>query len=67
MDTYDKDKRIQELEELVKALQAQIEDLKRQLGINSQNSSMPPSSDPPSTPKKPPKKKKAKRGAQKGH
>ncbi len=43
MDT--KDKRIHELEELVKKLLARIEELERRLALNSKNSSKPPSSD----------------------
>lgn len=40
-----KDKRIQELEAIVKKLLERIEELERMLGLNSSNSSKPPSSD----------------------
>ena len=40
-----KDKRIHELEQLVKELLARIEELERRLALNSNNSSKPPSSD----------------------
>lgn len=38
---------------MIAALQAEVEGLRRRLGLNSQNSSKPPSSDPPSVPKRP--------------
>ena len=63
----EKDRRIAELEATVAKLLARIAELERRLGVNSQNSSKPPSSDPPDAPKKPPRKKRSKRGARKGH
>ena len=65
-----KDKRIAELETLLKAALEEIASLKERLAVlekNSSNSSKPPSSDivKPSKPKD--KRKKRKRGAQKGH
>ena len=73
----DKDKRIQELEtenaELratVAKLLERIALLERRLGMNSENSSKPPSSDPPGAKDKkakPAKSRGKKRGAQKGH
>jgi len=71
-----KDRRIEELErenaELrakVEQLMAEIAELRRRLGLNSRNSSKPPSSDGPEAPRKRSGKKgrKRKRGAQKGH
>ena len=41
----EKDKKIQKLEDLVNKLLARIEELERMLGLNSSNSSKPPSSD----------------------
>jgi transposase len=74
MAAADKDRRIAELEKenaelraTVAKLLARIAELERRLGINSTNSSKPPSSDPPDAPKKPPRKKGKKRGARKGH
>ena len=67
MATDDKDRRIAELEATVAKLLARIDELERRLGINSTNSSKPPSSDPPHAPKEAPRKKGKKLGAQKGH
>ena len=41
----DKDKKIQELEAIIVKLTARIEELEKRLGLNSKNSSKPPSSD----------------------
>ena len=62
-DTYTK-----QLEDKIVTLEARIQELERLLGMNSQNSSKPPSSDGPevSKPHKTNKGRK-KRGAQKGH
>ena len=40
----DKDKKIQELEAIIVKLTARIEELEKRLGLNSKNSSKPPSS-----------------------
>lgn len=63
-----KDKYIKQLEDKVAMLEARIQELERLLGMNSQNSSKPPSSDGPEVPK-PAKggKVRRKRGAQKDH
>jgi len=63
-----KDKYIKQLENKVATLEARLRELERLLGINSQNSSKPPSSDGPEVPK-PGKRGKVrrKRGARKGH
>ena len=68
MDKDDKDKYIKQLEDKIATLEARIQELERLLGINSQNSSKPPSSDGPEVPK-PGKGGKGhrKRGARKGH
>jgi len=71
----DKDAYIKSLEEKIKTLekrieqmQKHIENLERRLGMNSQNSSKPPSSDPPGTATVLPRKRgRNKRGARKGH
>lgn len=64
-----KNARLVELESAVLALRKQVEVLLEQLGRNSNNSNLPPSSDPPGKPKGEgkPKKRKRKRGGQKGH
>jgi len=61
-------------DELIKCLQkenaelkARVRELERLLGINSRNSSKPPSSDPPSAPKKSAPKRRKKPGAKIGH
>lgn len=58
-----------ELRKRIEVLEAEIKEMKRLLGMNSQNSSKPPSSDGPDVSKPEPKGKqgKKKRGAQKGH
>ena len=53
--------------EQAKALQAEVDKLREQLGQTSRNSSRPPSSDPPSMPKRKPKPSGRKRGGQPGH
>jgi transposase len=70
----DKDAYIKQLEEENAALKKRItvlekciEELERRLGMNSQNSSKPPSSDPPGTVKVLPRLLRRKRGARKGH
>ena len=64
----DKDKRIRELEDTVTQLLDEIGKLKRRLGMDSTNSSKPPSSDYPGSKAKPGKTPKRKsRGARKGH
>lgn len=66
----DKDKRIEELEATVALLLQEIAELKRRLGMNSENSSKPPSTDSPGSKNKaarPKKGRKKKRGAQNGH
>lgn len=70
----DKDAYIKQLEEENAALKEhitmlgkRIEELERRLGMNSQNSSKPPSSDPPGTVKVLPRLLRRKRGARKGH
>ncbi|NIA16566.1 MAG: transposase, partial [Nitrospiraceae bacterium] len=49
------------------ALRKRIEELERLLGMNSRNSSMPPSSDGPNAPAQSQKLRRRKRGARKGH
>ena len=52
----------------IATLEAEVASLKERLGLNSSNSSKPPSSDPPGTPPSaPPKGSPRKRGGQKGH
>ena len=53
-------KRLQEMEK-------QLETLQRRLGLNSRNSSKPPSSDPPGRTATLPKRRRKKRGARQGH
>jgi len=63
----DKDTYIKQLEQEIVRLKKQIEELERRLGMNSQNSSKPPSTDPPSTAVVLPRRLRKKRGARKGH
>jgi transposase len=64
----DKDTYIKQLEQEIVQLKKQIKELERRLGMNSQNSSKPPSSDPPGMPTVLPRKLRRKKcGAQKGH
>ena len=62
-----KDELIRCLQKENAQLKARVRELERLLGINSRNSSKPPSSDPPSAPKKSGPKRRKKRGAKKGH
>ena len=56
-----------ELKKRVETLEKRIEELERLLGMNSSNSSKPPSSDPPGVFIVQPKHRRKKRGAKKGH
>ena len=58
---------IEQLEKQIIELKKRIEELERLLGMNSQNSSKPPSSDLSKTLAKPTKQRRKKRGAKKGH
>ncbi len=63
-----KDKYIKQLEDKIATLEARIKELERLLGINSQNSSKPPSSDGPEVTRPRTRGKvRRKRGARKGH
>jgi transposase len=59
--------KIADLEQRMVLLEKRNQELERRLGMNSQNSSKPPSSDPPGTPMVMPKRRRKKRGARKGH
>ena len=59
--------RIETLEKRLEQMEKHIENLERRLGMNSQNSSKPPSSDPPGTAVVLPRRRCKKRGARKGH
>ena len=59
--------KIPAMQKYIKTLEKRLEKLERQLGMNSQNSSKPPSSDPPGAEAKSPKRRRKKRGAKKGH
>lgn len=64
----DKDAYIKQLEDRIIQLEKRIEELERLLGMNSRNSSKPPSSDPPGmTTALPRKLRRKKRGARNGH
>ena len=63
----DKDAYIKELEEENARLKKRIEELEQLLGMNSKNSSKPPSSDTPGASAVLPKHRRKKRGAKKGH
>ena len=70
----DKDAYVKQLEEenaalkkRVETLEKRIDELERLLGVNSRNSSKPPSSDPPGMSVILPKRRRKKRGARKGH
>jgi len=59
---------VAKMAETIKRLEQRIQELERRLGMNSQNSSRPPSSDPPGTTTALPRKlRRRKRGARKGH
>ena len=59
--------RIEMLEKRLEQMQKHIENLERRLGMNSQNSSKPPSSDPPGMVVALPRRLRRKRGARRGH
>ena len=59
--------RIKTLEKRLEKMEKNVQELERRLGMNSQNSSKPPSSDPPGTPVGLPRRGGKKRGARKGH
>jgi transposase len=63
----DKDAYIKQLEDRIIQLEKRIEELERLLGMNSRNSSKPPSSDPPGMSNKQPRHRHKKRGARNGH
>ena len=63
----DKDAYIKKLEKENAELKKRIEELERLLGMNSKNSSKPPSSDPPRMPAVLPRRRRKKRGAKNGH
>jgi transposase len=62
-----KDALIEHLQKENAELKARLKKLERLLGMNSQNSSKPPSSDPPNASKQSAPKRRKKRGAKKGH
>jgi len=59
--------RVAMLEKRIETLEKHIEELERLLGMNSRNSSKPPSSDPPGISTVLPKRRHKKRGARNGH
>jgi transposase len=63
----DKDAYIKQLEDRIIQLEKRIEELERLLGMNSRNSSKPPSSDPPGMSNEQPRHRRKKRGARNGH
>ena len=63
----DKDAYIKQLENKIIQLEKHIEELERLLGMNSKNSSKPPSSDPPGIPAELPGHRRKKCGARNGH
>jgi len=63
----DKDAYINKLENEIVQLKKRIEELERLLGMNSKNSSNPPSSNPPGMPAELPRRRRKKRGARNGH
>jgi transposase len=58
---------IPEMAETIEKLEQRIQELERRLGMNSKNSSKPPSSDPPGMPGESPTRRHKKRGARNGH
>jgi len=62
-----KDVYIERLENEIAALRKRVQELERLLGMNSRNSSKPPSSDGPNGSTQPAKRRRKKRGARKGH
>jgi len=66
-DFMDKDAYIKQLEEENARLKKRIEELEQLLGMNSKNSSKPPSSDTPGASAVLPKHRRKKHGAKKGH
>jgi transposase len=65
--SMDKDAYIKQLENEIVQLKKRIEELERLLGMNSKNSSKPPSYDPPGMTAVLPKRRRKKRGAKNGH
>jgi transposase len=63
----DKDAYINKLENEIVQLKKRIEELERLVGMNSENSSKPPSSDPPGISAELPRHQRKKRGARNGH
>src|SRR4030042_4390925 len=63
----DKDAYIKQLENRIIQLEKRIEDLERLLGMNSRNSSKPPSSHPPGMSGELPRHRRRKRGARNAH
>jgi len=63
----DKDAYIKQLEKEIVELKKRVAELERLLGMNSKNSSKPPSSDQPGISAVLPKRRRKKRGAKKGH
>jgi transposase len=63
----DKDAYIKQLEDEIVQLKRRIEELERLLGMNSRNSSKPPSSDPTGMSAELPRHRRKKRGARNGH
>ena len=59
--------KIPTMKKYIETLENRIQELERRLGMNSQNSSKPPSSDPPGTATPLPPRRRKKRGARKGH
>lgn len=58
---------VAKMAETIEKLEQRIQELERRLGMDSKNSSKPPSSDPPGMPSEPPTHRHKKRGARNGH